>query len=210
VCWEGLCSSTCASNGECVGGICEEARCRPLAGKRVFLTSKVFDAKFGGLAGADAACQQLAEAAQLSGSWKAWLSTPDAAPASRFSDAARNNVDGLFLVNGTRVAASWQTLGKAPLEHVIDLTEKGTPALANKVCPSQSDLSVWSQTRPDGTHDSSWGDPCDGWTTNALTKTTKSAWGNVRSATEWSLAGNCNTFGVKVCSRAAALYCFEQ
>src|SRR5690242_15690863 len=46
----------------------------PLQSRRVFVTSKTYQGTLGGLAGADMECQKLADAANLGGTWMAWLS----------------------------------------------------------------------------------------------------------------------------------------
>jgi cysteine-rich repeat protein len=43
--------------------------------KKVFVSSQMYDGNLGGLAGADAKCQALADAANLTGTYMAWIST---------------------------------------------------------------------------------------------------------------------------------------
>jgi len=54
----------------------------------MFVTSTTQFANLGGLAGADAICNQRAQAAGLAGTYKAWLSTPTSSAASRMGAAS--------------------------------------------------------------------------------------------------------------------------
>jgi hypothetical protein len=53
----------------------------------VFVTSTLFDGNLGGLAGADADCQSLADSAGLPGTFKAWLSTSTVSANTRLGSA---------------------------------------------------------------------------------------------------------------------------
>ena len=53
--------------------------------QKVFVTSTTYTGNLGGLSGADSKCQARATAANLSGVWKAWLSTGDLAASSRIT-----------------------------------------------------------------------------------------------------------------------------
>jgi len=69
----------------------------------VFVTSKMFHGNLGGIAGADAICQQAAAAAGLGGSWTAWISSSQVDAASRVTGFGPYYlVDGKTLVfNGS-------------------------------------------------------------------------------------------------------------
>ncbi|MCB1058064.1 MAG: hypothetical protein KDD11_21405, partial [Acidobacteria bacterium] len=58
----------------------------------VFVTSVGHDGNFGGLAGADAFCQSLADAVSLGGTFKAWLSDSTTSPADRFAHRSESYV----------------------------------------------------------------------------------------------------------------------
>ena len=102
-------------------------------GKRVFVSSQLYDGNFGagqrvlGYPIADQQCQALAQAAGLSGSYKAWLSgrvDTGAGPlphgvVHRFTQSSGPYV----LVNGTKVADNWADLTDSSLDHAIDRTE---------------------------------------------------------------------------------------
>ena len=73
---------------------------------RVFVTSTEYGGIIGGLTGADTICQQLAEASNLSGTYKAWLSDSTDSPSTRFV----RSTGPYQLVDGTRIAANWTSL----------------------------------------------------------------------------------------------------
>ena len=141
-----------------------------------------------GLSLADARCQELAEAALLPGSYKAWLSTAAASPSTRFDTA----FTGLYHLpkNGSIVAMGWKDLISGTLLHAIDSDESGTTIQGN----------VWTNTLPDGSKAD--GGDCAGWTANDDTTTTigKSSaidltWTNLNNS--------------QLCSSTFRLYCIE-
>lgn len=175
------------------------------APKRVFVTSGVHDAGFGGLAGADYFCQTLADGATLGGTYLAWLSDANDAPSTRFS-----RTGPWVLVDGTEVAKDWETLTSGTLAHAIDRTEKGGAPPTTSVCPNEHPSAVFSATLADGSHDTLHiGQACQAWTSS----TDPGAFliygdpGSTNGA--WTQSGNCNAIGA-VCGKKAALYCFEQ
>jgi TolB-like protein/class 3 adenylate cyclase len=105
--------------------------------KIVFITSAKYTGNLGGVAGADAKCQQLAEGAGLPGTYKAWLSDKTSSPAATFT-----RWNGLYvLVDGTEVASNW--LGLTEHFHLvpIKITETGLDA---------GESLVWTNTAPSG------------------------------------------------------------
>lgn len=108
------------------------------ANKIVFVSSGTYSGNLGGASGANDTCDQLAQNAGLSGSYKAWLSTSKSTPATTF-----NRSNGPYvLVNQTIIANNWNDLTDSILNHSIDLTESGTPvAVLSK---------AWTNTHPDG------------------------------------------------------------
>ena len=54
-----------------------------LTEKRAFVTSQLYNGNMGGLAGADARCQGLADAVGLPGTYRAWLSSATESPSTR-------------------------------------------------------------------------------------------------------------------------------
>jgi hypothetical protein len=158
----------------------------------VFLSSIRYTADLGGLAGADAKCQGLAEAAGLPGTYKAWLSDRTSAPASRFVPSP-----GPYrLVNGTTIAGEWGDLMDGALRAPIDVTETGGG-------PSSLPL-VWTNTNTDGT---TWGESvgehCANWSTDAPTSNGRGGVAT-RSDSGWTAR-----FG-NPCASRYHLYCFQQ
>ena len=108
--------------------ICDvNASCNPDTGecesssKIIFITSETYTGNLGGLAGADVECNSLAEAAELSGTYKAWLSTPTVSAADRLTHSEVPYV----LPDGTRVADDWIDFTDGALAHAIDMTDTG-------------------------------------------------------------------------------------
>ena len=87
----------------------------------VFLSSAVYDGAMGGLDGADAKCQALADAAGLPGTFKAWLSDSTGSPSTRFTQSTLRYVR----VDGVKVADDWADLTDASLDAPINVTENG-------------------------------------------------------------------------------------
>ena len=174
-------------------------------GKRVFVTEATFSGNLGGLGGADARCEEAAQAAGLAGSYRAWISgrtqsNQDAA--GRLSHATAP----YRLVNGTAVANDWSGLTSGTLLHAINLTETGN------VVPQGS--RVWTNTRPNGLawdilRDCALGSGPATWTCDPNTVCPfESGKYGLAHATDGSWTGQeaSNT----ACSSAYRLYCFEQ
>ena len=110
----GSCGKACLDSRVCVGSICA---------KLVFVSSALHDGNFGGLDAADALCQQLATNAGLVGSYKAWLSSSQAASDTRLHwvpDAA------YVTKNHDTVAVTSLHNPYFGVKHPIDVTELGT------------------------------------------------------------------------------------
>ena len=190
VCTEG--SELCNAAGVCAG--CGE----PGGPCRVFLTSTFQSgSSLGGLAGADAICQTLAEDAGLPGTYMAWLSDgegeEDNWPAKRFLTKASGPYR---LVTGEIVADSWEDLTtNLPLKHAINVTEKGVTF--------ESTWWVWTDTlsdgtaEPDGKHCGKWSDLGAGGDVGSM-KATTASWTGV-------VGGD-----ALACTNNLALYCFQQ
>ena len=169
----------------------------------VFITSTLSVGNLGGVAGADAYCQGLAVAAELSGTYKAWLTGADAAsaPAQRFGSAG---FEGWYLLPTeppTAVARGWTDL-TSPNEDVpanylqgaIHADEKGGDV---------GETIAWTNTKTDGTQQSP-DKHCSGWSTsaNAENGTAGLAKAGIVTAT-WT-----NNLDFS-CIVGARLYCFQ-
>jgi len=164
--------------------------CRP-TGKAVFLSSKAFSGNLGGLAGADAQCQSLAQGAGRPGTFKAWLSD-STQPAK---DRLAHGTDPYVLFNAARsvVATSFAELTDGALLGSISRNEMGGPAAGV--------ASAWTGSRADGT---SAAETCGDWTSADLSRTGRS--GTLGpSAASWTdgASTSCNT-------ATMSLYCIEQ
>jgi hypothetical protein len=207
----GVCGEVCGSefcpapdaiccNGACCDGCCgADGSCGACL---VFVTSNVSQGNLGGLAGADLACQTLAELATpspLPGEYTAWLSIDDGPDQSPASGRFRHSGQPYRLVNGTQIAASWADLTDGTLAAPIALTESGQGV-------SSATRFVWTNTRTDGTAGGHFGNgllSCGEW------QLTSGSSGNMGDATHtgvgWTFIGNgsCNSGRVR-------LFCFQQ
>lgn len=157
--------------------------------KKIFLTSTVYNGNLGGLSGADQKCQSLATAANLPGSWKAWLSTDTISAANRLT----HSESGYRLLDDSLVANNWADLTDGTIVNGISQTEKRT-ILVNQP--------VLTATTPSGTSN---GMNCNNWQT-ASGYTVCGISGSGSSGGSWTnYSASCQ------CSaNAFGLYCFEQ
>jgi hypothetical protein len=173
--------------GECCGG---DGTCGSCL---VFVSSSSHDGDLGGLSGADAICQDLADDAGLPGAYMAWLSDSSDSPNSRFVHATVPYV----LVDGTITAANWAALTSGALAHGLERTETGDLA------PAQN---IWTNTLAGGTPGGAAADGhCEGWTTATASPVVQGNTGFATLTTEsWTLWGN------KGCDNSWRLYCVQQ
>jgi len=173
--------------------------------KTVFVTSNAFSGDLGGLAGADATCQQLATSAKLTGTYKAWLSSSTTTAAQRLT----HGTGPYALMNGVVVAAGWTALTSGTLLVPINVNEKGgPPPTASSTCGSTNPSIVWTATAPDGTL-AAIGATCADWTTSGPSG--GSVLGLADHADkQWT--DGCASVGASstICGASAALYCIEQ
>jgi hypothetical protein len=170
----------------------------------IFVSSVSYSANLGGLDGADAKCQGLAQVAGLPGTFKAWLSDKKTAARDRLTHA-----DVPYkLVDGTVIAKSWAELTSGTLAHGIYKTEKGSspPAQQNARCYP----SAWTFTDQYGGIEN-MGD-CKGWTdTEAEAVAVDAGTGTVLGfpgSTYPTWTEGC--WDTLACSFTAPLYCIEQ
>ena len=106
--------------------------------KTVFVTSAIFEGNLDGVAGADAKCQTAAEAANLRGIYKAWISDLAVSP----SDTFTRHKGAYALVNGTVVAKNYDDLTDGTLLASININEHGTKPAGTQ--------QAWTATLYDG------------------------------------------------------------
>lgn len=162
--------------------------------RRAFISSTVQQGDFGGIAGADAICQGLADAVALGGTYLAWISDTTGTPADRFMRATVPYVVvGATPEDPRIIAETWDDLVDGQLTTSILYDERGVFAF--------SPTDVWTNTQPDGTLTGEFGS-CGEWTTAGGTS---GAVGNADSLGEtWTR----NT--TTSCSMYLRLLCFEQ
>lgn len=156
--------------------------------KIAFVTSATSVGSFSGVFGADARCQNAAQAAALPGTYLAWIAdTGTSSPAARFARSALP----YKRVDGETIAASWAELTTAPLRVPLNVTELG----------GTYNGAVWTSVVTSGEYGGSL--TCSGWT-----KLGTNDYGYIGFASE---TGNAWTYaGTGQCSGQAALYCFQQ
>ena len=163
--------------------------------KRVFVSSTNVSSNLGGVTGADAACQALADGAGLVGDFRAWISDATQSPASRF---VRSSVSYVRL-DGAVAASNWPDLTDGSLQNPINVTE--TLVQSNEI--------VWTNTNAAGAVDNT--DPahtCQNWTSNSFTLDATVGLSDQTTA-GWSSTGAVGICGLNI-DVDRALYCFEQ
>jgi hypothetical protein len=175
-----------------------------LSVKRVFVSSALYTGNLGGLAGADAKCQALADAAKLGGTYRAWLSDVKTNARTRLVHSTVPYV----LVDGTVVASDWFALVSGSLDHAINKTESGgVPPMGTLICLAGSP-SVWTLTGTGGAVQGNY--DCSGWMSGSISSDAGSiemVWGVADSKdSKWTAACTSQQCGPKT----ASLYCVEQ
>jgi hypothetical protein len=198
-------NSDCTGDDVCVNGDCVPLRCGNGGPCTVFMAAVntgFTGAQIGGLDGGDAKCQAAADAstANLTGTFRAWLSAGSETPETRFSNIAKagpyrlvpNNFDG-----GNpppTVAENFADLfscgGGICLNNAINRDENGVAQGGNP--------GVWTGTLATGNASA---DTCSGWTSTAGNGLLGSGTSNTTTWSE-SVQGACNL--------AFPIYCFEQ
>lgn len=162
-----------------------------------FVTSKIYypDA-LGGLDGADSLCQNFADNAGLSGTYKAWLSTSTESAIGRLSNIST----GIYVTTGGQLIANgWDDLTDGTLSFPIVYDENGT---------FYENRGVWTGTTRSGSASTLFGeDYCADWTSSSYVNTATHGWATTspyyppETWTESSSASTCNT--------PKGFYCFE-
>lgn len=197
-CWNGNVNGICDGAGTCNGSQpSQSGQCI------VFLTSETYYGDFGGLAGADANCQRLADEEGLPGTYKAWLSDTSTSAADRLTHSSVPYVR----VDNQVVASNWQDLvDGGGLTNAISVSEGGYDwygwCVQSILVPGSG--SVWTATSPGGILER---ETCLDWSsTNAYAGTgvycleTDDSWTRFPADILSSLD----------CWHARSLYCFQQ
>lgn len=196
-----------ASGDTAVGGAGGEGGAAPVrTTKFVFVSSVAYTGNLGGLDGADAKCAALALAADLPGTYKAWLSDATGSPSTRFTHPT---VDYVLSDGVTVFANGWSDLGQN--NHALDMNELGgPPPVSDTACAGlNGGYAAWVSTNGDGTPAPgvAAGDhSCSNWSSEAV-ETTTVGLGSPVAANSW--IGFCSS-GNPTCGKSAAIFCFEQ
>ncbi|EJK47106.1 hypothetical protein THAOC_34199, partial [Thalassiosira oceanica] len=162
--------------------------------KIVFVTSTKYEGYLGGSVGADAKCQERADAAELPGTYKAWLSL-SGGKGNSVSGRFDRNYDNIpfFRTDGVKVANDWADLTDGTLLEAINRDEFGS---------SLYGVQVWTFTLATGFSDPSV-DTCPHRKPPRFTYT-----GTVGRAgmSNYKWSNDSRT----LCDTLAHLYCFQQ
>ena len=166
--------------------------CNVSTNKTVFVTNSLFNGwAINGLLGADAICQDEANAAGLQGIFRAWLSEQHSGVTSRLGFRASYNyhrTDGTFVGNA---------------HQVLDFNDADLSAPINKDANGNTPSGtarVWTNTAPSGSPDGEY--DCRGWTSTAGYTAMYGLMTNTNDS--WTQSNRTS------CSFSYRLYCFEQ
>jgi cysteine-rich repeat protein len=170
----------------------------PVTQKFIFVSSVMYTGNLGGLGGADAKCQGLAQAAGLPGTYMAWLSDGTGSPSTRMTKAAVPYVRP----DGMKVANNWADLTDNNLIISVNQTEtKGAVPVGNTSCGGGGFKTVWTNTNANGTQANA-NNSCTNWTSG----NGSSIWGRAdltdSSWSFWCSGG--------LCSWNSPIYCVQQ
>lgn len=160
--------------------------------KTLFLSSQTYTGNLGGLPGADAKCQALAntQSSLKNKTFKAWLSDPKTAVKDRLALAKIPYA----LTDGTIIADNWEDLTDGALATIPSLDEAGKSVSTN--------TSVWTNTSASGAITATrLQRTCWDWTASTRYGAGGSA---VSTAASWTDSG------LLYCGGAVRLYCVEQ
>jgi hypothetical protein len=166
--------------------------CDGVLAKTVFVSSSTQAGNLGGLAGGDAICQGLADAASLGGTYMAWLSDSTASPATRFTpwNGPYERVDGV------RVADNWADLLDGSLAATISINENGATAIGYvQTGTDPAGLGVYTTPGP----------YCQDWTSDA-----GAAVSTIMRGYSGEAGVNWTNAGIAGCANVIRIYCFEQ
>jgi len=163
----------------------------PSKDRTVFVTSAIFTGAIGGVSAANRACTDLAIAAGLPGTYRAWLSDiKGLAPSLTFTRPEAPFV----MTSGVRVADHWADLVDGTLNNPIVIDERGAQA--------DSVPMVWTGTDPHGRPVASDA-MCHGWMSAS-----GDAHGQVGGFDE--IGNGWSALQTNECDQPGRLYCFQQ
>jgi cysteine-rich repeat protein len=164
----------------------------------VFVTSTFHSGNLGGLDGADAICNERAQAAGLPGTYMAWLSEGAMCPANRFTQSTVDYV----LPDGDLIANNWDDLIDGALISQIILTEFGQdPGQVSFYCPHNNSYRL---ARTGTLHTGEVGPSRCAEFTSGSSGSMGTIGAMQLTDSQWS---NCTDTG---CHRYMPIYCFQQ
>ena len=195
-----LCSFEDTVCGE--GEVCNSGtgQCE-LAGNRVFVTDSLVRAQnIGGLDGADARCQAGADAANIGGTWKAWLSTSTV--------NAKDRIDGsgpYVRMDGALIANDLADLTDGSIAVAINLSEFGAQPDGGFIDFTR----VWTGTDTNGeaadvTFSALISSFCFDWTGEGGNQAAHRG-EYTRTDAQWTIRSD----AFAICNSLLRLYCFE-
>ncbi len=162
-------------------------RVEPVPVGTAFVRSASFNGNLGGLAGADAKCQETADDGGFGGVWTAWLSTSTVNAKDRIPDTVYRRLDNAVVAN------SKADLTDGSIAAPISVADDGSNYIGG--------AGVWTGTTQSGLYDSSQ-NSCLDWTSPIFSNTGQL--GNAAATNrEWTtnFLANCNS--------NLRLYCFR-
>jgi hypothetical protein len=162
-------------------------------GKKVFITSDSWQGNLGGWSGANSKCQAEANAAGLSGTYKAWISdngTDHSPSASLWTHYSGQYID----VKGNKIADNWNDLTDNTLDNRIQYSASGSNLETSKY--------VWTGSNANGTPNGA-GSYCTDWTSSSSGAKGSQGW---NGGTSWGWSD----YSKVKCNLYKHLYCFEQ
>jgi cysteine-rich repeat protein len=204
-CDDACVGAVCGDSFVQTGEECDDANlaamdgCSPSCGwefRYAFATSSSHTGDLGGLAGADAICNMLAQAALLPGTYMAWLSTGAESPSTRFTQSTVP-----YLVpDGNKVADDWADLTDGSLDFAVGRTETGVNSVATAIMCGGSNRLARTGTTEFGTPGPS---TCADYSSSLVDDLGLIG----RSASNESFWSNCGEVG---CDVLLPIYCFQQ
>lgn len=181
-----------------------------------FITSQGnLSGDFGGVLGADAFCQELADAAGSLRQWHAYVSTASVNARDRIGSGP------WFDATGDQIAASVEALHDDGLFYANAVDEYGDPIPNGKTNPGFNEHDILTGSNADGT---SSGSDCNGWTSSSSSDgattghcdasfTEAGGSSPVEPSDNWNsthVTSGCDQSGLNNTGSTARLYCFAE
>jgi hypothetical protein len=191
-----LCPTSCSSDAGCADdNVCLAGQCQP--GRRVFITSGADDGNLGGLDGGDLFCQTLANAANLEGTYRMWLSDATGSPSTRFDQSSVP----YYRLDGVMVASSYADLIDGSLSAPINVSDTGVTVASNvPFTGTLTDGTAFAPAFPGSSN-------CSGWTSAS---SAQHAMAGQSEGADGTWTQSSNSGAPRQCNVLHRFYCFEQ